>query len=50
MKDMQTVIANGYRACKKYLAINFEYYQKTIQFEGLRNDIKNEMLDLKAKN
>lgn len=27
-----------------------DYYQKTIQYEGLRNDIKNEMLDMRAKN
>jgi hypothetical protein len=45
-----SIIQNGYRACKKYIAINFDYYLKTIQYEGLRNDIKNEILDLRAKN
>jgi hypothetical protein len=50
MKEVQAVVSNGYRSCKKYIAINFEYFQKTIHFDSLRNDIKNEMLDMKAKN
>jgi 1,4-alpha-glucan branching enzyme len=49
MVECVGVIQNGYRACKKFIALNFDYYQKTIHFEGLRNDIKNEMLDLRSK-
>ena len=40
---------NAHRSTKKWIAINLDYYQRTVQFEKLRNDIKNEILDMKLK-
>ena len=40
---------NAHRSTKKWIAINLDYYQKTIQFEELQNDIKNEIFDMKLK-
>ena len=37
------MVQNGYRACKKFIIINFEYYKTTIQFNEMRIDIINEI-------